>query len=614
MNDVMSGPGSAIGALDPDRGTDLFALMCARRGWTPERLTELDDPSHPDLKDLDAMAEALHIVHESGERIVIIPDFDMDGISSGVLGHAGLAELGFTVGLHIPDYRRGHDVGPADMAEIAARFPDTSVVITCDGGVNGAAGVADAHARGWRVLVTDHHEELDPGSSADITVDPCRIDESYPLPGICGAVVLYRVLERYTERFAPEKTWEIGLLRLFAGLGTVSDVMPLVYENRQMVRDSLSIARLLRAPAPTIENQWGDLEPDPANIDITDAPLRRVLDAKTHHPVFTAALEGFSIMLAAFERADKLRGDINEDFYGFYLAPAFNSPRRIGTSVGDCFTVFAPGDAAARVRAAERIIEGNETRKEMVASFAADLVSADQPLAPWVWFSDAPGGMLGLLANRMMSATGEPAVVLQRPRRGVGPVSGSGRAPDWFGLIEALEPIEGVYGIGHQQACGIKVADVALTTDLAERLAGESARLHAGATRLTGPAADLVLGSGPGVDAGLEASSPLIEFVERTETLRPFGHGFPAPVVELVLDTGSCRLDRIGSEGQHLSLMTRSGFKALWWNAAADHGDELEAMVGNPDTGPLHLSGHLSLNTFRGTTSVQGIIESRITG
>jgi single-stranded-DNA-specific exonuclease len=201
-----------------DDGVDLFALMCQRRGWTDEYFREIESAEHDELLGLAEMVEALEDARAAGHKVTIAPDFDMDGISSGVLGYAGLSELGFDVELHVPDYRRGHDLTPEDIAEIAATWPDTKVLLTCDGGVNSHRGIAAARALGWKTLVTDHHEELEPGSSADVTVDPCRMDETYANTGICGAHVLYQVLEAYARVHRPEKLWEIRLLRLFAGL------------------------------------------------------------------------------------------------------------------------------------------------------------------------------------------------------------------------------------------------------------------------------------------------------------------------------------------------------------------------------------------------------------
>lgn len=600
-----------------DEDIDLFALLCRRRGWSDQYLEEIESTEHGELLGLAEMVEALEDARAAGKRITIAPDFDMDGISSGVLGYAGLSELGFSVELHLPDYRRGHELTPEDIAEIHAKWPDTQVLLTCDE-VNSHRGIAAARARGWTTLVTDHHEELAPGSTADITVDPCRIDETYAHTGICGAHVLYQVIEAYTRVHRSEKLWEIRLLRLFAGLGTVSDVMPVLYENRQLVRDSISIARLLRVAAPkTIPNPWGGFDPDPDAIDVGQSVLMQLLRTEPHHPVFLRAFEGFAVVLKAFAQVGKIRSvdDLDEGFFGFYLAPAMNSPRRTGRPLDDCFAVFTAAGSDDKLNAARRVIESNELRKQLVIEHLEELTTGDQPLAPWVYFSHAYPGMYGLLANRMMELNGHPVVVVNRPAGPDDFVSGSGRAPGWFDIITSLEPHDGIGAIGHQQACGVHV-------ERAERLGDLVAVLHEAtqaallAVGTDVPSGDLVLGPDADCDAGLDDLQPLFELVRRTESLKPFGHSFTAPVVEIAIEPLGLRVDRIGSEAQHLRLVTRSGLSCLWWNAAKEKFDVLQGLVqraSRTEFGTLRFTATLQLNTFRSDTRVQAVIAEQIT-
>jgi len=624
-----------------DDGVDLFALMCQRRGWTDEYLREIESAEHDELLGLVEMVEALEDARAAGHKVTIAPDFDMDGISSGVLGYAGLSELGFDVELHVPDYRRGHDLTPEDIAEIAATWPDTKVLLTCDGGVNSHRGIAAARALGWKTLVTDHHEELEPGSSADVTVDPCRLDETYANTGICGAHVLYQVLEAYARVHRPEKLWEIRLLRLFAGLGTVSDVMPVLYENRQLVRDSLSIARLLYAPAPrTVPTPWG-FDPDPEAIDVGQSTLMQLLRVDPHHPAFVRAFEGFAVLLKAFGQAGKVRDidSIDEGFYGFYLAPAMNSPRRTGDPLAPCFGVFTAPDQDLMLEAAHQVIATNESRKELVEVHTQELEEGDQPLAPWVYFSEAYPGMYGLLANRLMERHGHPVVVLNRPAGPDDYVGGSGRAPSWFGIIDTLEHQDGMRAIGHQQACGVKVDRAELLDGLVEALR-EATQVALLAVVQDERRADLVLGPDRDCDAGLDDLEPLVGFVRRVEALRPFGHGFVEPVVEIAVEPLGLRVDRIGSDTdcghertdanlmtnargyrvcrlckKHLRLVTRSGLSCLWWNVAEEKEPEISALTrsaSRTEVGTLRFIAKLQLNTFRGDTRVQAVIEEQI--
>lgn len=592
---------------------DLFALLRERRGWSDERLAEIDDPSHDTLKDMDLMVQALHETRRRGLKITIAPDFDMDGIASGVLGYAGLSELGFDVEMHVPDYRRGHELSPEDIEEIHQQWPDTRVLITCDGGVNSHAGIAAARAKGWMTLVTDHHQELEPGSSADVTVDPCRLDETYSNPGICGAHVLYQVLIAYTRAHQPEKMWEMRLLRLFAGLGTVSDVMPLLFENRQMVRDAISLTRLLWVAPPASADPYE--KPDPDQIDVAGATLLQLLDVDPHHPVFVRALRGFALVLKAFTQIGKIRDvdSLDEGFFGFYLAPAMNHPRRIGAPLEPCFDVFLAEDPERQLEAAHEVIAGNEERKALTIQHLEELVGegADQPLAPWVYFSSAYSGMFGLLANKLMHSHGHPVVVMGRPTSPSAPASGSGRAPVWFEIITTLDAHAGMSAVGHQQACGVRV-------DRADRL-GELIEVLRTATALAqaeiDPAArvgDLLLGPSSDCDSDLTDLDALAELARQISELAPFGHGFEEPVMEVCLEPLGLRIDRIGSEKQHLRLVTRSGLACLWWNSVEEHYETLREVVdgaSREDSGTLRFTAKVQLNEFRGETRVQVVID-----
>lgn len=599
-------PPGIVPLIQGDSETDLFSLLRARRGWTDEYLAEIDNPEHDTLLDMDKMLAALKRIYDSQELLVVVPDFDMDGITSGVLGYAGFSELGFNVTLHIPDYRRGHDVTTADIAEVHSQYPHAKAIITCDGGVNSLEGIALARNLGLTTLVTDHHVELAPGCNADVTVDPARIDETYSNPGICGAHVLYQVIEAWAQQYAPHKLSSVRMLKLFAGIGTVSDVMPILFENRQLVRDSISLARLLYTAPPA--------NPD-AEIDINASTLMTLLRTGGHNPVFIGAFEGFAIAMKEFSAIGKLRtvADINEGFYGFYLAPAFNAARRIEGSMSDCFGVFVSPTAEEKTACMQRVIEGNNLRRELTVQHLEKIETTDQPLAPYVYFSDAPAGMLGLIANQLMQKSGQPTVVLHRTKADGTAYSGSARSPFWFPVIRTMTA-EGFTAVGHENACGVRVSDddEALAFHAAMALAAEQIMedLQATGSLADATAPDLRFGSGEDCDAGLSDLEAIATMTERIELLTPFGHGFTRPEFELVLDLAQCHIGTLGSESQHLKIITRHGLKCLWWNAAErfmDLKEQAESPV--PEDRTIRLRVEFSMNNFRGNVSVQAVVD-----
>ena len=589
-----------------DEGTDLFSLLRRRRGWTDEFLADINKPDHDTLMDLDRMLVELKRIRDTQELLVVVPDFDMDGITSGVLGYAGFSELGFNVTLHIPDYRRGHDVTAADIAEVHSQYPAVKAIITCDGGVNSHEGIALARSLGLTTLVTDHHVELQPGCNADITVDPARIKETYSNPGICGAHVLYQVLEAWAGQYAPEKLHSVRYLRLFAGIGTVSDVMPVLFENRQLVKDALSLARLLYTAPPA--------DPE-VEINIESSTLMTLLRSGRHNPVFLAAFEGFAVAMKEFTAIGKLRSveDINEGFFGFYLAPAFNAARRVESSMSDCFGVFVSPGIEAKSEAMKRVIESNNLRRELTVTHLEKINERDQPLAPYVYFSDAPSGMLGLIANQLMQVSATPTVVLRQTPADGAAYSGSARSPFWFPIIETMTA-QGFTAVGHENACGVSVADYDQAVAFHASMVAAADRimkdLQASGGLADATAPDLRFGATEDCDASLTDLDAIALMTEQIEMLAPFGHGFTRPEFELVLDLAQCHLQTLGSEQQHLKIITRNGLKCLWWNAAGRLPalrEQAESPI--PAERIIGLRVEFSMNNFRGNVSVQAIID-----
>lgn len=589
--------------------TDLFEIIRQRRGWTESYLSEVNDPSHDRLLGMDEIVDHLHRFKTSGAKLVIVPDFDMDGITSGTIGLAGLAELGFNVRLYRPDYNYGHGVTPRDIDSVLDQFDDVQGIITCDVGITAHQGIDHAISKGLTVLVTDHHKETEGRSRAHAIVNPARYDETYALEAICGAHVLYQVLHAYATKHAPGKVPAIELLKLFAGIGTVSDVMPLVYENRQLVKDSVSLARLLYVPADP-EAHEDEL------ADIERSTLMLLLRGERHHPLFISAFEGFALTLAMFQDIGKLRSiqDISVGFYGFYLAPAFNAIRRIGGDIENGFGAFFGQDKRACIK---QLIEDNEYRKQMVIEYVDQIHERDQPYAPEIYLSEAPGGMLGLLANKILSETGRPTIVMHDTTAQAGPVGGSARSPAWFPL-NTLVNQGGFVAQGHEHACGVRVRtpeDLQILKDyLAETIDSTYQQLIDSGELAANDVPDLTLGNTPEADSTLDNFDDILDLVERIDIIGPYGHGFQSPEIEIVVNLAEAKIRTLGSDQQHLSITLYNGLKCLWWNKAGllfELQERKESVT--PGQSEIRLRGHFEINIFRGVVSPNFFVD-RIAG
>lgn len=529
--------------------------LIERTGLSPDFLREINTPYGEQLDGMDAFIEKLHSYRDA--RLAIYPDFDMDGITSGTILYAGLKQLGFQVELSVPDYESGHDFCRDDVDDIMRRFPDTTVILTCDSGVNSTDGIRYAQSLGLAVLITDHHDqEID--CPADAMIDPCCRNSSYPLPGICGAAVAFLMISAYARRFAnAEQRKYLNLLQLFVGIGTVSDVMPLVHDNRALVRKSLSLTRELIARPTALNSLRGD------------ASVNRA---------FLTAFEGYAQLL---EELEVSLAQCNEGFYGFTLAPMFNAPRRVGSSMSDAFCVFMSDDRAERRAAIVRLIAANTKRKKLVDEYIDTLVDT---YAPYVYITDAPHGMLGLLAGKLMHASGLPTAVVHvaYDRTHGKQVEGSMRSPDFYPIIDMLNDRDGLKVVGHQGAGGVTGSLDALVDAL------QGVRVP---SDFEEEPALLIGDDGPDIDVAWWDTTALNEITQFLDCVAPFGKNFDYPIMEIIFPADT-EISRIGKEQQHLKLQMPGCPPVLLWNT---------------EDVPISARVRLNYNEFRGQKTLQMI-------
>lgn len=565
----------------------LLEQIFKTRGYPQEFLSELDkvgEELYP--ANTDKAVALLRELHERGAHVTFIPDYDMDGIMSGVIGMAGLAELGFYVDLFIPDPKKGYGFDAATIDELMAKHPLTEAIVTADVGVSCVEGVRRAKELGLSVLVTDHH--IPTGGripEADVVVDPVIGDDPITQKHICGACVIYRVLEKYAMIYGDVHTVsQIRRLRVFAGVGTVSDSMPMLLDNRQMVRDAVSVARLIYSDSSHF-----------------------IVDNMSGHPVYKRAFAGLHLILSQFAEAGKLRGqgDIDEEFFGFYLSPTFNSVKRMSADMELAFGVFFGNDPKG---CAEELFRLNNERKTLAEQYMQDIEAGDHPNAPLIYVSKGKAGLMGLLASRLMQTGKGPCIVVREAidgTTGEAVLEGSGRSPSWYPFVSRTREYQashpGFMAAGHDAAFGFKVP-----LDGLDEFADWLRKDVAGVLATVNPELfvwhpDLVISTDGTGDTGID----IVEFVELMEDLqqfRPFGPGFETPRMALRFMPGEGEWSTIGSMGQHLKVILPYGLVALCWNGAGFMG-----LKDGQD--PVVMVGRLNMNEFAGTKTVQFIGE-----
>ena len=169
----------------------------------------------------------------SGEKIAVYGDFDVDGITGTAVLVQGLQALGGNITPYIPHrIREGHGLNSDALDYL--KNEGMSLVITVDCGVTGISQVKRAKRQGLDIVITDHHTPLGELPDAIAVVDPKREDSKYPFNELAGVGVAFKFLEALYNGMGKEKEVE-NYLDLVA-LGTVADMMPLLGENRYLVK------------------------------------------------------------------------------------------------------------------------------------------------------------------------------------------------------------------------------------------------------------------------------------------------------------------------------------------------------------------------------------------
>lgn len=566
----------------------LLKRVFDNRGYTDEFLRDMERPECGKLANLDAMCTRLRQIHDNGDVIIVYPDYDMDGIAAGTLGFAGLREMGFQAGMFIPDPDEGYGISLESVQRLLDTYPATRAIITCDTGI-GAQEAADwCRDIGVSFLVTDHHTQTEP-VNAEIVVDPAAFGSEYEHKGICGAFVFWQVLRRYAELYESYLVQErIDRLRVFAGIGTVSDNMPLLYENRQLVRDALSICRMVYSSD---------------GRKSTDALVKSIEGSLPYRLAFRGLYE----LLRLCGENGKISGadGITEDLFGFYVAPMFNSVKRMGGDMSRTYGLFLTSDPRSH---AEYLWEMNVERRARVSVEFQALHDRPQPYAPFLWFSDAREGILGLLATKLIEETGHPVFVMndRLVTGGRGDrFHGSGRAPDWYDAISRLSGETYVHVAGHQGAFGWGVNSEEDLGRLKSFL--EKDVPVAMASRPVSTADyDLVISTDWTRDTGIDTEL-FGQFLDELEEYRPFGRGFEAPRILLRFHTRDVvEWKRMGKDpsdrsrpGPHLKIVLPNGFDVVCWNQGFLMDGE------RAKEGWHRVSGHLERSTFRDIPRIQ---------
>ncbi len=500
-----------------NRGVDTPAAV---RAFLDDVHATVDNPYK--LRDMPQAVRRIIKALEKQETICVYGDFDVDGVASTALLVTALQALGGRVGPYIPDrVDEGYGLNADAIVRIAEQ---AQLLITVDCGIRSLSEVACAVEHKLDVIVTDHHsvgKELPPALAV---INPRRPDCPSKFDRLAGVGVTYRlaqaVLRAATQerwcRLKPDQVAEIeeSLLDLVA-LGTVADMMPLLGDNRSLVRRGLKVIN--RAPRVGIE----------------------------------------ALML----QSDLRIGMVDATAISFRLAPRLNAAGRLGDAKL-AYRLLRTYDATEAHLLATALNSLNERRRSLTEAAQREAESqlaaimADDPAIFIVGSEHFEHGIVGLVAGRLTDRYYRPAVVM---RHDTDEARGSARSIPEFNISHALDEVGHLlvrHG-GHQRAAGFTVRRTQLPafqealSALADQTLAERATLR--------PTIE--------VDAVTPLAAVNWGVVEQFARLEPTGQENPPPT--LLVRNARVRGVRTVGGGKHLRLVVDEGASGPVYDAVA---------------------------------------------
>ena len=477
------------------------AIALVRRGYrTPDEARAfLDaDESHEPyaFESMSAVVEQVLGAIEAGQRITVHGDFDVDGVCATTILVSTLRGLGADCDWLIPDRMSdGYGLSPENVRKLADR--DTKLLITADCGITAVDEVKLAKELGLDVVVTDHHQ---PGEELpDCLILHPSLD-GYPFESLCGTAVAWKLAS------ALRGACHDADLDLVA-LATVADVVPLVGENRSLVKRGLEEVR--RARRPGMRALLKAAKCDPSQLDEGDLAFRLGPRINAAGRLYRADA-GVELFLTEDEmRAEEIAVELSRA----------NGERRA-----------TEREVANEAEAAMR--ELPEDLREAPA-----IVVAGKGWHP---------GVIGIVASRLVEKHHRPAIVISLDEEGKG--RGSGRSIPGFDLLAGLEAcseyLEG-FG-GHRAAAGLQIEGSSVDA-FREAFAAHAASV-------LGPED---LKRTERIDAMVGGASLGLDLAEELKQLAPFGMGNPG--VRLLVPSARVRDVRSIGEGKHARFSLHSG-------------------------------------------------------
>ncbi len=546
-------------------------LLLCRGVSDPIAACDFLDPKLSTLRDPNLLpgcrcaAERVQAAIAAKQRIVVYGDYDVDGMTGTALLWRCLRLLGADAGYYVPHrIDEGYGLNSEAIRTLAA--DKANLIITVDCGIASVAEAAVARELGVEMIITDHHEPRPELPDAVAIVHPRLPGSDYPFGGLSGSGVAMKLAWAICQqaagatRVAPRmKDFLVQAVGL-AALGTVADVVPLVDENRVLVRHGLESL----ANSPTLGLA--------TLMSIAKVTPRRQTDGRTR---------------------------LDSEDLGFQLAPRLNAAGRLGQP--QLAVELLVTERPERAQELAQYIDGlNASRQTLERSI--QLAAAKQAKEQFDPVEDAAlvladhgwhPGVIGIVAGRLADRFHRPVVMISWDNTGVRPGVGSARSIPGFNLHAALAEC-GEFLVahgGHAAAAGLKIEPHQI-----DGFRGAFCEVAASQICEEQRVAELFID----VEAPLSAFT--LQAVQQIERLSPFGQNNPRPLL-CASEVNLCGPAKpMGNSGHHLSMTLEQhgvSFRAVAFGGG-DWAEELGTL-----NGPMDVAFRPVINNFRGRQSVE---------
>lgn len=456
----------------------------------------LHDPFR--MKGMSAASTRIAQAITQGEPMAVYGDFDTDGVTAVTLMIQAVTAMGGQIRPYIPHrLREGYGLNTEAIETLST--DGVRLLITVDCGISNVVEVERANALGLDVIVTDHHHPPPILPNAFAVVNPKQAGCTYPYNQLVGVGIAFKLVQALVKQ-----GMRLGNLRGrdmldVVALGTVTDMGPLLDENRVLVKAGLEAINATKRP-------------------------------------------GLRALIAAAGIAE---GQVDSAAIGFMLGPRINAAGRLDDAVR-AYELLLASDFAAAQRLALNLNATNRERQELTKRVQTEARAQAEETGKHqerivVIDGQYPAGVVGLVAGKLVEEWGRPVLLIER---GDTVSRGSARSVSGFNMVEALGTCKDLFVRfgGHSMAAGFSIAN--------ERLAELDERLQQlAATTLT----DDMLTPTVTIDAEVELNDLTWELFNELSQLEPFGQANPQPTLMSrsvhVIDA------QTRSEGQHLRLI-----------------------------------------------------------